>query len=194
MTGLILAGGRSSRMATSKALLPFGGEPLLVHIVRRLQPLFSELIVVGAPGQQLPHVPATVVRDDEPYQGPVGGLYYGLRRISYDSAFVISCDAPFASPALVSHLVRIRDHYDIVVPLWDGRYQPLFAVYHRQVVPVLEEQLQAGDLRPVSLFDKVTTRIVDEADIRRFDPEGASFINMNTPGEYAAALERWNAL
>jgi molybdopterin-guanine dinucleotide biosynthesis protein A len=194
MTGLILAGGRSSRMATPKALLPFGGEPLLLHIVRRLQPLFSEVIVVAAPGQQLPPVPATVVHDDEPYQGPVGGLYYGLRRISYDSAFVTSCDAPFVSTELVTHLVRIRDHYAVVVPRWEGRYQPLFAVYHRQVVPVLEEQLLAGDLRPVSLFDKVTTRVVDEAEIRPFDPEGSSFINMNTPGEYAAALERWNAM
>jgi molybdopterin-guanine dinucleotide biosynthesis protein A len=191
MTGLILAGGRSSRMATPKALLPFGGEPLLVHIVRRLQPLFSELIVVAAADQQLPQVPADVVRDDEPYQGPVGGLYYGLRRIAYDNAFVTSCDAPFASTALISHLVRIRAHYDIVVPRWAGRFQPLFAVYHRRLVPVLEEQLQAGELRPVSLFDKVPTRIVQESEVRPFDPEGASFINMNTPGEYAAALERW---
>ena len=194
MTGIILAGGRSSRMATPKALLPFGGEPLLVHVVRRLQPLFSELIVVAAPEQQLPQVPATIIHDDEPYQGPVGGLYYGLRRISYDCAFVTSCDAPFASVGLVSHLVRIRDHYDVVVPRWEGRYQPLFAVYHRQVVKVLGEQLEAGELRPVSLFEKVTTRVVDEEEVRRFDPEGASFINMNTPGEYAAALERWNAM
>ena len=79
MTAIILAGGRSSRMGTSKALLPFDDEPLIVHIVRRLQPLFGDIVVVAAPEQELPSMPVTLVRDDVAYQGPVGGIYYGLR-------------------------------------------------------------------------------------------------------------------
>ena len=193
MTAIILAGGRSSRMGTPKAMLPFAGEPLIVHIVRRLQPLFPDIVVVAAPGQQLPGMPVRTVEDEEPYQGPVGGIYYGLRSIAEDFAFVTSCDAPFASTTLIDHLLRLRAQHDIVVPQWGGRLQPLFAVYRTTVLPKLGAQLQAGELRPVGLFEKVNTRIVDEEEIRRFDPEGSSFINMNTPGEYAAALQRWNA-
>jgi molybdopterin-guanine dinucleotide biosynthesis protein A len=180
-------------MGTPKAMLPFAGEPLIVHIVRKLQPMFSDIVVVAAPGQQLPAMPVRTVEDEEPYQGPVGGIYYGLRAIADDFAFVTSCDAPFASTTLIEHLLGLRAQHDIVVPQWDGRLQPLFAVFRTTVLPVLGAQLRAGELRPVSLFEKVNTRIVHEEEIRRFDLEGSSFINMNTPGEYAAALQRWNA-
>lgn len=193
MTAIILAGGRSSRMGTPKALLPFAGEPLIVQIARRLKPLFPEIVVVAAPGQPLPALPGRIVHDEDAYQGPVGGIYYGLRAIADDFAFVTSCDAPFASTALILELLRLRTGHDVVVPRWEGRLQPLFAVYRTTVLPALEEQLRAGELRPVSLFEKVRTHIVDDEHLRRFDPDGNSFINMNTPGDYAAALERWGA-
>ena len=194
MTAIILAGGRSSRMGTPKALLPFGGEPLVVHIARKLQPLFSQIVVVAAPGQQLPPLGARIVHDENAFQGPVGGIYYGLRAISSDVAFVTSCDAPFASVSLIHELLRLHGQHDIVVPEWQGRLQPLFAVYRTTVLPIAAQQLASGELRPVSLFDRVNTRIVREDDVRRFDAEGNSFVNMNTPAEYAAALERWQAL
>jgi molybdopterin converting factor small subunit len=78
-----------------------------------------------------------------------------------------------------------------VVPHWQGRFQPLHAVYRNSVLPLLEGQLARGELRPVFLFDKVRTRRIEEEEIRRFDPEGSSFFNMNTPEDYAEALTRW---
>jgi molybdopterin converting factor small subunit len=77
------------------------------------------------------------------------------------------------------------------VPHWDGRPQPLHAVYRRSVLPLLEGQLRRNELRPVYLFDKVRTRDVDAEEVRRFDPEGWSFFNMNTPDDYARAVTRW---
>jgi molybdopterin-guanine dinucleotide biosynthesis protein A len=191
MTAIVLAGGRSSRMGTPKALLPFDGEPLVVHVVRKLQTRFPEVVVVAAPGQQLPPLNARIVHDEDAYQGPVGGIYYGLRVISGDFAFVSACDAPFASGSLIDELVRLRAQHDIVVPQWQGRLQPLFAVYRTTVVPIAGEQLAAGELRPASLFERLNTRIVREEDVRRFDAAGDSFLNVNTPADYAAALERW---
>jgi molybdopterin-guanine dinucleotide biosynthesis protein A len=191
MTAIVLAGGRSSRMGSPKALLPFAGEPLILHIVRRLQPVFSEIVVVAAPDQQLPPMPVTIVHDEVAYQGPVGGIYYGLRAAAGEAAFVTSCDSAFASIPLISYLVAQRTGYDIVVPRWEGRFQPMLAVYARTILPLLEKQLAAGDLRPVNLFDKVRTRIVNDDEIRYFDPEGSSFFNMNTPGDYEEALKLW---
>jgi molybdopterin-guanine dinucleotide biosynthesis protein A len=192
LTGIILAGGRSSRMGRPKALLPFGGEPLIVHTARQLRPLFDEIVIVAAAGQELPPLPAKVVYDEVAYQGPVGGIYYGLRAASGELAFVTSCDSAFPSMALIEHLLTPSTD-DIVVPRWDDRFQPLFAVYRRTVLPHVEAQLANGDLRPVQLFDKVRTRVVEEEEIRRYDPDGASFFNMNTPEDYEAALARWNA-
>src|SRR5438445_5127928 len=94
-TAVVLAGGKSSRMGRPKSLLLFAGEPLIVHIVRALQQMFAETVVVAAPEQDLPDLPARLARDEIPHQGPVGGLYYGLRAASGSVCFVTSCAAPF---------------------------------------------------------------------------------------------------
>lgn len=179
-------------MGTPKALLLFDGEPLIVHVVATLRPLFDEVVIVAAPGQDLPSMPVTLVRDDVADQGPVGGIYYGLRAGGGDVSFVTACDSAFLSPRLISHLLSQISLHDVVVPHWRGRFQPLHAVYRRSVLPLLEGQLARGELRPVYLFDKVRTRRIDEDEIRRFDPEGWSFFNMNTPEDYAEALKRWS--
>ena len=102
-----------------------------------------------------------------------------------------SCDVPFLNPALISYLTTQISHYDVVVPFWENRFQPLHAVYRTTVLPLLKGQLDRGELRPIYLFDKVQTCKVDEDVIRRFDPEGLSFLNMNTPDDYEHALQRW---
>jgi molybdenum cofactor guanylyltransferase len=191
-TAVILTGGKSSRMGRPKALLPFDDEPLIAHIVRALQHLFPDIVVVAAPDQELPPLPVTLVRDDVPFQGPVGGIYYGLKAAGGEFCFVTSCDAAFLNYSLISNLLSEISNYDVVVPFWDNRFQPLHAVYRRSVLPLLKAQLERRELRPIFLYDKVRTRKIGEDEIRRFDPEGLSFLNMNTPADYELALNRWN--
>ena len=216
-SAVILAGGKSSRMGRPKALLQFDGEPLILHLVRTLKPLFADIVVVAAPGEgfvelssllrsqpnelnQLnkPNEPnklnqpeVTLVRDEVAYQGPVGGIYYGLREAQGEFAFLTSCDAPFLNLPLISYLVSQISNYDVVAPYWQERFQPLHAVYRKSVAPLLQEQLERKELRPIFLYEKVRTRQVSEDEIRRFDPQGLSFLNMNTPEDYEAALKRW---
>jgi molybdenum cofactor guanylyltransferase len=190
-TAIILAGGKSSRMGRPKALLPFGNEPLIVHLVRTLERSFNSVVVVAAPDQELPLLRAKVVRDEVAYQGPVGGIYYGLKAAIGTAAFVTSCDAAFLSLPLISFLRSQILNYDVVVPYWQARFQPLHAVYRRSVLPLLKQQLERGELRPIFLYDKVRTRKVGEEEVRRFDPEGLSFFNMNAPEDYAQALKLW---
>ena len=193
-SAIVLAGGRSSRMGTSKALLLFDNQPLVVHIVATLKRLFADVVVVASPTQEIPSMPITLVRDEVAYQGPVGGLCYGLKAATREICFVTACDSAFLSPQLISHLVGRCEGYDVVVPHWQGRFQPLHAIYRRSVLPMLEAQLARGELRPVSLFDRVRTLRIDEEEIRRFDSAGASFFNMNSPADYEEALERWRAI
>jgi molybdenum cofactor guanylyltransferase len=191
---IVLAGGRSSRMGRPKALLPFDDQPLITHVVATLGRLVAEVVVVAAPGQDLPAMPVTLVCDDVAYQGPVGGLCYGLSATTRDVCFVTSCDSAFLNTALIAHLVSEMPGHDVVVPTWEGRLQPLHAVYRRSVLPLLASQLARGELRPVSLFDKVRTRRIEEGEIRHFDPDGWSFFNMNTPEDYAQALAQWKVM
>jgi molybdopterin-guanine dinucleotide biosynthesis protein A len=188
---VILVGGKSSRMGRAKALLPFDNEPLIAHVVRRLKSWFPEIIVVAAPDQELPELSAVLVRDEIAYQGPVSGIYHGLKAATRDVCFVTSCDAPFLNFELIDHLLEQISDYDVVVPFWQERFQPLHAIYRTSVVPLLKEQLERGELRPIFLYDKVRTRKIQEAEIRRLDPEGLSFLNMNSPADYDAALQLW---
>lgn len=181
-------------MGRSKALLLFDDKPLIIHIVRTLEHFFSDIVIVAAVGQELPPLPVTLVRDEVAYQGPVGGIYYGLKAASRDVCFVTSCDVPFLNLPLISYLISQISDYDVVVPYYQERFQPLNAVYRLSLAPLLQDQLERGELRPISLFNKVRTREVHEDEIRVFDPEGLSFLNMNTPEDYQAALKRWEEL
>jgi len=193
-SAIILAGGKSSRMGTPKALLPFDGQPLIVHVAGMLQRMFDDVVIVAAPEQELPSLPVTLVRDEVAYQGPVGGICYGLSAARGEIAFVTSCDSAFLNGRLIEHLLEQIDACDVVVPRWQDRFQPLHAVYRRSVLPLLEQQLARGELRPIFLFNKVRTCTIAEEEIRRFDPDGSSFFNMNTPEDYAEALRRWRRL
>ncbi len=213
-SAVILSGGKSSRMGSPKALLLFDGEPLVVHVARTLRSLFGDIVVVGGAGEEFvellrllssqpnepnklnqpnkPNEPKlTLIRDEVSHQGPVGGIYYGLKAAAGEFCFVTSCDVPFLSARLISYLLSQISDYDVVVPYWQERFQPLCAVYRKSVTPLLKEQLDRGELRPIFLYDKVRTRKVTEAEIRRFDPEGSSFFNMNSPEDYRAALALW---
>lgn len=190
-TAVILAGGKSSRMGRPKALLPFDGEPLIAHVVRGLKKMFAETVIVAAPEQELPSLPAALVRDEVAYQGPVSGIYHGLKASTKQVCFVTSCDAPFLNLELIAHLLSQITDCDVVVPYWQERFQPLHAVYRTRLLPLLKEQLEGGELRPIFLYDKVHTRRIYQDEILRLDPEGLSLLNMNTPEEYRAALARW---
>lgn len=188
---IFLAGGQSRRMGRPKAWLEFGGRPLLSLLVTRMGAAFPEVVVVSAPGQELPETPAPVVFDEAPGEGPVAGMVVGLRAVTRPLAFVSSCDTPFLSPRLAGHLAELAEGYDVVVPEWEGRLHPLHAVYRTSVQPLLAAQLAEGRRRPLDLYDRVRTRVVTEPELREVDPEGRSFLNMNTPEEFERAVALW---
>jgi molybdopterin-guanine dinucleotide biosynthesis protein A len=190
---VFLAGGKSSRMGTPKAWLEFDGRPLLRHLVERMLRHFPEAVVVAAPGQELPETPARVVYDESPGEGPVAGLVVGLREVTRPFAFVAACDVPFLNPEVALHLARAAEDADAAVPEWEGRLNPLQAVYRTSVQPLLARNLAEGRRRPADLFPLVRTVVVPEAELRAIDPEGLTFLNMNAPEDYARARELWES-
>jgi molybdopterin-guanine dinucleotide biosynthesis protein A len=185
---VVLAGGQSRRMGSAKALLPFAGEILIARVLRRLEPITVEQVVVAAPGQDLPPLPALIVRDPQPHRGPVAGLAVGLAAAGAPRAFVTSCDAPFLNPDLVSWMISESVSWDIVVPEWEGRLNPLHAVYATALAADYRRQLEEDRLRPVDLYPHVRLRVVSPDEIRRFDPKGRSLTNLNSPADYLRAL------
>jgi molybdopterin-guanine dinucleotide biosynthesis protein A len=175
-------------MGTAKAWLEFRGERMLERVARRLGAAFAELVVVRAPVQELPSVEARCVEDRVEGEGPLAGIAAGLAAVTQPFAFVVSCDVPFVKVEVARGLLGLVGDYDVVVPEWEGRMHPLQAVYRASLAPLVEELLAAGRRRPVDLFDRVRTCVVREDELRAWDAEGHTFINMNTPEEYQAAL------
>lgn len=190
--GLVLCGGDSTRMGRPKAWLPFAGETMLGRVVRILQTAVAPVIVVAAPGQDLPPLPKNVdiVRDPERGRGPLQGLAAGLDAIRSraEIAYVSSCDVPLLQPAFVMRMIELLADNQIAVPDVGGFRHPLAAVYRIDVLDVVQSLLAENQLRPMFLFDHVPTRFVGENELRDVDPDLRSLRNLNTPEEYEAAL------
>ncbi|MCC6445771.1 MAG: molybdenum cofactor guanylyltransferase [Armatimonadetes bacterium] len=184
----ILAGGKSSRMGRDKASLPFGGEAMLERIVQRLQEAFPRLTVVKAKGQRLPETGAQILEDDMPERGPMGGLYTALKHLERPKCLIVSCDVPFVSAAFLSHLAELPLAGDAIVPVWEGRLQPLQAVYARSILAGVEARIHSGRLQMMDLLKHQAIRVIGDEDILPFAPSGRTFMNVNTPEAYEEAL------
>ncbi|MFL5340668.1 MAG: molybdenum cofactor guanylyltransferase [Gemmataceae bacterium] len=191
VAGIILCGGRSSRMGRPKAWLPFGDELMLPRVVRILGEVVSPLVVVAAPGQDVPALPrdVAIVRDPEEGRGPLQGLAAGLEALrgQTDAAYLSSCDVPFLKSAFVRRLIDLLGDHSICVPHVGDFHHPLAAVYRVDVLPIVTRLLAENRLRPVFLFDAVPTRVVTAAELADVDPTFQSLRNLNTPAEYEAA-------
>jgi molybdopterin-guanine dinucleotide biosynthesis protein A len=191
VAGIILCGGKSTRMGRSKALLPFGPETMLQRVVRLLSDLVAPIVVVAAPDQPLPELPEGVIvtRDENEGRGPLEGLRAGLKALpaGVDAAYVTSCDVPLLVPAFVRQMVELAVDHDIAVMEIDGFPHPLSAVYRRATLPHVEHLLAQDRLRPVYLFDAVKTRRVAAAEMTA-DPELRTLRNINRPEDYEQAL------
>lgn len=190
--GVVLCGGKSTRMGASKATLPFGPETMLQRVVRLLATVVSPIVAVAAREQVLPTLPGSVIitRDEREAKGPLEGLRAGLSALpdSVDIAYVTSCDVPLLVPGFVELMVELLGDHDIAVMEIDGFPHPLSAVYRRSTLPKVEALLAQDRLRPVFLFDAVRTRRVRPEEMLSADPQLRTLRNLNTREDYLAAL------
>lgn len=200
--GVVLAGGRSSRMGTPKADLAWHGTTLLRRTVQVLARVVDRVVVVRAAGQVLPPLPAGVVvgEDPRPGRGPLQGLAVALTTaagLGVDVAFVCSTDLPLLHPAYVAAvLAAVTDGVDVALPVAHGHRQPLAAAYRTGLGGAAEALVAADRLRPALLLEQCRVRVLDEAALRgdpgvaRHDPALDSLTGVNDRAEYAAALAR----
>ena len=190
-SGVILAGGKGSRLGgVNKALLEVGGRTNIERVLGALGPLCNELILVANDPAlaRLPNV--HVVLDRDPHAGVLPALAQGLESARAELAVVVACDMPFLSRDLLREQVRRCTEVDVVIPLIDGRPEPMHAVYRRDTcLAAIQAALGAGERRMVSFLDQLRVERLSEAELTAFDPQLLSFFNTNTPEDLHRARQ-----
>jgi molybdopterin-guanine dinucleotide biosynthesis protein A len=183
VTIAILAGGQSRRMGTDKSFVLLDGKPLIQHVIDRASQLETPLILIANDVERYQQLGLTVYPDVIPGAGSLGGLYTALSHSKSDYTLCLACDMPQVNPALLHHLITLKDSYDAIVPRVNGVAQSLHAIYHQRCLPIIHEHIQQGKLKISRVIDVLNTRFVDDAELRQFDPDGTSFMNLNTQDE-----------
>ncbi|RLG36683.1 hypothetical protein DRN79_04465 [Methanosarcinales archaeon] len=207
LSAVILAGGNGQRFfPVEKCIAIFRKKPLVRHVVHRISPIASEIIIVARDQEQgnaIYHAAADaatsnatsstgsekklfitydIIRDF----GPLAGILSGLRSASHEFVFVTGCDMPFLNAKVVAFLFEEANGFDAVVPAWEnGMIEPLHAIYRRDaMIEAAENTIKKGERRISSAIAYLrNAKFVDVAEIRKIDAELCTFININTPND-----------
>lgn len=190
-TVAILAGGQSRRMGTDKAFVPLLGRPMIEHVLARVADLgqSNTFIVTNTP-ESYAYLGLPLFTDVIPGAGPLGGIYTALTYSDTPFTCVVGCDLPLASPDMLRYLLDVADegadHYDAIVPRYQGVPQGLHALYAQRARTTLAAHITAQSYQIKAFLADVRTRFVDEPEYSHIDPEGRMFRNVNTPDDLIA--------
>ncbi len=187
ISAIVLAGGRSSRFGADKAFLPVEGQPLVARTVHQLAALSDDLILVTnnpAPYRPL-GLSVRLVPDERPGEGSLMGIYSGLKAARHPYALAVACDMPFLNLSLLRYMLSFVAGYDVIIPRSGDCLEPLHAIYGKTCLPFMAHLLEQGRRQIIAFFPEVRVRYVEEEEIGRFDPQHLSFLNVNTPADWA---------
>ena len=195
MKAVILAGGENRRLPVIKGFIEIEGRKIIESTVKLLKGVFDGVIISTDNPEWYFYLGVPMVGDVMGYRGPMTGILSALISLEDQEVFVTACDMPFIKPALVKYIVSRATSKDIelqvwdaVIPIFDGKSQPLLGIYSKRLVPKMENCIREGN-RGLREFLKATMVLyIREDEVRMFDPKGKSFVNINTIEDYEKEL------
>jgi molybdopterin-guanine dinucleotide biosynthesis protein A len=186
IAGAVLAGGKSLRFGKNKALQQLRGRRFVDLAVESLHPFCEPVMLVVGEIEPYLAAEAMLVQDVVPHQGPLGGIYTALLYSPAEWVLVKATDMPFLVPQLVSLIIGAREGFDAVVPIVNGFYEPLLALYNRSCLPAVKRKLGEPDKHQViGIYRQIKVKTISETEWREVDADGISFKNINTPSDLA---------
>lgn len=182
--GVILAGGKSSRMGKDKSLLEIDGELLIKQTVAIFRQFFGKLIIVSNAESKFGLDDIVEISDIHTDLGPMGGIHTALTHTDGEKIFISACDTPQLSAELMALIIREAGDYEAVVPMIGGRPEPLFGIYKKSILPIVEEQIALGNVKINNLLKRLNVRYILEDEIKAVCNIDEVFFNMNTPEDF----------
>ena len=185
MTGVILAGGRNSRIGQNKAFLEIGGKMIIKKTIEIYKKIFDEILIITNTPEDYQYLGLKVYTDLIPNRGSLGGIYTGLHYSKSDYAFFAACDMPFLNERVIRHIIKGARDYDIIVPYYKHRLHPLHAVYSKRCLPIFKGMVEENRLKIKALFLKFRVKKIADIPETRLPP----FSNINTKEDYKQAIK-----
>ena len=182
ITGVILAGGKSSRMQQDKALLPLGEKRIIEHVVRNLSQVCSSLLL-SSNTNNYDFLGIETVPDNFRNQGPAAGLEAILAHLKTDACVVVSCDTPLVSPDFLRFIIQNSNGYHAVIPQHNGHIEPMTAFYTKSMSPIFTQAMQNGLKSPPKIAKKAKHLLL-EVPVHKFRYAEWMFKSINTPEDY----------
>lgn len=187
---VIQAGGQSSRMGEDKGLVELCGKPMIQNIIYRLSPFADELIITTNRPEKYKQFGLMMFEDVYKDYGALAGLHTALSSACNEMVFVIACDLPFVNTSLFKFMKNMfeANPFDLVIPRTDMGYEPFYAFYKRnKCLPLVTDAIESGKRRLISWYENAMVHPIYEDQLREFDPNLDSFVNINTPEDLAVA-------
>ena len=193
ITGVVLAGGQSRRMGFNKAEAEVNGESMLNRMIEKLHEVTST-IFVSSGSITYPDIFLPQIHDEFPDCGPLGGIYSTLKASTSMLNLIVSCDIPLISVSLLKYIVSKAEESEALLTLpvdSTGQQQILCAVYHKDIVPILKQQIDADQFKMKSILDLVPVEYITISKEHPLFNEYA-FTNVNTTSTLQIARELWH--
>jgi len=189
VTGVILAGGKNSRLpGEKKTFRKIGDRMILDSIYKVFSSLFKEVIIVVNDPEDFAGWDMTIVTDIIPSRCALAGLHAGLFYASYPYVYATACDTPFLRQSVVEHIVgKIEKGYDVIVPRTDDGLETLSAAYSKECIPLIEENLKKDIYMIKNFFRPGRVKEIPISELRSLDPELQFIFNVNTPEDLEQA-------
>ena len=194
MTGVILAGGESTRMGKNKAFIEIKGLSIIDRTISLFKEIFDDVLLVTNTPLDYIHLNVRIVTDIIPGKGSLGGIYSGLFFSPSPKAFFVGCDMPFLDRRVIQYFLSLVETADIVVQRTRDYWQPLHAIYPRKLLKPIERLLQHGELKIIKLIQAyrgMKVREVTSEELAPFDPDLHTLSNVNTPEELRKLMETY---
>ena len=189
--GVILAGGKSSRMGTNKSLLTIhDNKPVIQHIFEEIKLISDDTVVVTNHPDQYDFLQATMIGDRYFDKGPLAGLETSMYHMKAEYYIIAACDMPFIDKQIYTYLrdqLQRYDTYDAVIPVFNDQQHPLAGIYKREVLLSIQNQLYLNNLRVKSFFNDINVLYVNDFSMFSRATIEKHFFNMNNPTEFEQA-------
>ncbi|WP_448588962.1 formate dehydrogenase accessory sulfurtransferase FdhD [Thermodesulfobium sp.] len=185
----ILSGGKSSRMGQEKSLIELEGKTMIERIIEEFFAISDDIFLVTNRQELYSFLDVKKFPDIYKGFGPLGGIHSALKHSKNQKVLVLSCDMPFVKRDFALYLFKKSDNYDVTVPIYRGSYEPLFAIYDKKIVNIIEGYLKRNERKIISFYPDVKVNEVIEEEIsNNFNCE-ILFFNVNTPSDFEYAKQ-----